>query len=159
MEGVNKSLITRFYKKFKKTQPNDCWDWLASTDSKGRGKIVSYIDGVTYYHIAPRLSFYLHNKIDPKDKYVCHSCDNPTCVNPSHLWLGTHSDNMKDFYKKGGVKSEKFRTRSLIRENGRILTKNSVFPLLAQGMNQKQVAQKLGVSGAAVSKFLKKYKN
>lgn len=78
-------------------EPNSgCWLWIGYTMKNGYGQI-------TYCQkswLAHRLSFYGFNNIDPKELYVCHKCDNPSCVNPDHLFLGTHKDNMKDMVSK-----------------------------------------------------------
>lgn len=152
MDGINKSTKRRFFSKFKEGKESECWLWLASTDSKGRGKLVSSVHGKIFYHTAPRLSYYFYKGIDPKKKYVCHTCDNPTCVNPNHLWLGTHSENVRDFYDKGGVKSERHRIGSLIEKKIKI---DDVLNYLRQGLTQTKIAKKLMVSDAAISKILK----
>lgn len=79
---------------------DDCWLWIGP-----RCKGPSLIYG--HFHIrdrslkAHRVAYILENGKIPKGLYVLHSCDNPLCVNPSHLFLGTHSDNIKDCVMKG----------------------------------------------------------
>jgi len=76
-----------------------CWEW--------RGYIlggygISWHNGKT--HKAHRASYEKYKGDIPDGLLVCHSCDNPRCINPDHLWLGTQSDNMKDAVSKGRVK-------------------------------------------------------
>lgn len=79
-----------FLKNVEKT--DSCWIWKGGKDSKGYG-LFSYRSRVMAAH---RYS-YSRNKERLRAGYlVCHSCDNPSCVNPDHLYLGTHKDNMKD---------------------------------------------------------------
>jgi len=53
-------------------------------------------------HTAPRVSWFVrHGRWPPAGLLVCHTCDNPNCVNPDHLFLGTQSDNMRDMHAKG----------------------------------------------------------
>lgn len=76
---------------------NGCWEWQDGTDEKGYGKI-SYKN---YPELAHRmvLSLVLGKVLSPKE-LACHTCDNPKCCNPSHLFLGTHKDNTQDMLKK-----------------------------------------------------------
>lgn len=95
-----KSAIKRFYAKIKKTR--FCWIWLGRKNLKGYG-MFDFNNGV----LAHRFSYYLHIGEIPKGLCVCHSCDNPSCVNPRHLWIGTHSDNRENARVKNRLPSLK----------------------------------------------------
>lgn len=81
----------RFKKKYK-ISPNGCWEWFAAKDQCGYG---TFWNGIHNLH-AHRYSYILHVAPIPKGKYVCHTCDNPSCVNPKHLFIGNQYDNMRD---------------------------------------------------------------
>jgi hypothetical protein len=93
------SLKKRFWEKVNKT--DKCWLWTGAVNIGGYGRI--HVDGQIV--LAHRISYELHNgKIPQDDSYhgicVLHTCDTPSCVNPNHLQLGTHRDNMQDMSKK-----------------------------------------------------------
>lgn len=79
-------------------EPNSgCWLWVGSTNIHGYGKILVRKKQLG----AHRYSWMLHNGDIPKGLCVLHRCDNPTCVNPDHLFLGTRKENMMDMVNKG----------------------------------------------------------
>ncbi len=87
-------LDVRFWAKVDKS--GDCWLWTASTDTRGYGKIGD--NGRTL--VATRVSWFLEHGEWPT-LFVCHHCDNPRCVRPSHLFEGTARDNAQDCKRKG----------------------------------------------------------
>jgi hypothetical protein len=80
-----------------------CWEWLGQRDDKGYGFFrKSFGSRNSSRRVsAHRWSYQIHKGPITGGLYVCHSCDNPPCVNPEHLWLGTHLDNMRDMASKG----------------------------------------------------------
>jgi hypothetical protein len=91
---IRPSVTDRFWKKVQKT--DSCWVWIGGL-SHSYGWM-----GINSRHVlAHRISWELHNGPIPDGLYVCHHCDNPPCVRPDHLFLGTHDDNMNDKISKG----------------------------------------------------------
>jgi len=88
-----------FWLKVHKAGPNDCWEWQCSRHKQGYGHLVT--GGV--YWLAHRLAWLFTHGILFDDEKVLHTCDNPPCVNPQHLWTGTQKDNMQDCAAKGRI--------------------------------------------------------
>jgi hypothetical protein len=93
------TLAERFWAKVDTS--GDCWVWTGSVDRVGYGKIsLSAREGWIRAH---RASWELHHGPIPPGLFVCHRCDNPPCIRPDHLFLGTHAENMRDASRKGRV--------------------------------------------------------
>lgn len=97
---MNKDTLARFWSKVQKT--DSCWIWTASKRHKGYGAFVWATEiGKVIQGRAHRFSYELHKGAIPEGMFCLHHCDNPACVNPDHLWLGTAADNNHDMVQKG----------------------------------------------------------
>lgn len=109
--GVYPESLRKYYDKHRKPLPmrfwdkvdrsGDCWTWTATKNSHGYGQIG--IEG--RLHIASRVAWEMENRRRlVRGQQVLHRCDNPACVRPAHLFIGTAVDNMQDCVRKGRFK-------------------------------------------------------
>ena len=93
-------LQDRFWSKVKLAGTDECWEWQGGKNDKGYGCF--WVPELQAQKPAQVVQwFFVHGFWPAPDMEVCHSCDNPPCVNDAHLWLGTHTDNMQDCLRKG----------------------------------------------------------
>lgn len=92
-------LFERFWSKVNKKGPDECWLWTGSAQ-RGYGQISDDYPSRKMFR-AHRLAYKLYHGELPESQKVLHTCDNPPCVNPAHLFLGTAVDNVRDMVKKG----------------------------------------------------------
>lgn len=103
IEGIERETVpaeNRFWEKVDKTGSDDCWEWKGAKDTNGYGNF--YLEEGCWTG-AHRYSLCLSENKQPmkEELYVCHHCDNPSCVNPDHLFWGRQKDNIEDMYVKG----------------------------------------------------------
>lgn len=146
MTKGKQNTIQDFWNKVDIKTPNECWIWQGHTERYGH---ISYQGKKWGAH---RLSWTLSNSKDiPNDMYVCHHCDNPRCVNPNHLFLGTTQDNTRDKTIKGRqTKGEEFWSSKLTEQD--ILDIRNM-PYGNRGDN-KRIQLKYNISGVQVRNII-----
>lgn len=139
--------LQRFWDKVDIAGPDDCWEWTGAR-CQGYGK---FGIGQTLYK-SSRLSYAIENG-DPGNFNICHSCDNPPCVNPAHLWVGTQQDNMNDCIVKNRLANPE-ETRHIGEENGRTsLTEDDIITIRASDKSRKILAEHFDVDPATISEI------
>ena len=150
-----KSLIERFWEKVDKRGPDECWSWVAGIDSRGYGQIhIGGLGTVNKKQLAHRLSYEIHNGIIERfsgNQRVCilHKCDNPVCVNPNHLFTGTHQDNSDDKISKGRIDERlgsKNANAKLNDYSVRVIKRLLGFKTLSQST----IGEAFGITGGAI---------
>lgn len=141
-----RSVAERFWEKVRRGAPDECWVWTGGKTRAGYGMFNrGGDDGIEYAH---RFVLVL-DKVDVSGKFVCHRCDNPACVNPDHLFLGTQSDNMADCARKG-------RSASGTRNGQSKLSNTDVAAVLSEissGTLHRELASRYGVSMTLISQI------
>lgn len=170
---LSQPLEVRFWSKVNKTNPNGCWIWLGTKDRKGYGKIHAHgKNGV----LAHRVAWELTNGLIPNRLHILHHCDNPSCVNPAHLFLGTNADNVADKLKKGRQAqgetiaatrrgdnnvSRRYPERLVRGEASSLskLTTEQVIQIISRyrtgGISQKALAKEYGITQSQVNRIVK----
>lgn len=126
-------------------ESTNCWIWIGSKNRKGYGQL-SYMNKT---RIAHRLSYEIFNGSIPKEMLVCHYCDNPSCINPDHLFIGTNLDNSNDkFFKK----REKF-SFGIFNGNSKLTFKDvsAIKKMLINGVKGREIAKIFNVTNANIS--------
>ena len=139
-----------FWARVRKT--DDCWIWQGGIDSDGD---YGYFDLNKKRTRAHRFAYQLTHGSIPEEREVCHTCDNPRCVRPDHLFLGTTQDNRDDCAAKGRLA---FKVGSRIVYSGKKISDKQVVEILmrarAGGITQQELAEEYGVSRPFVSEII-----
>jgi len=144
-EEYIKESIERFYKSIK-INDSGCWVWIGCTNEKyGLLRFKNKNIG------AHRFSFEYIKKQKIGSLNVCHTCDYPLCVNPEHLFLGTHKDNMKDAKaKKRHAYGEKHYQQKL-----KLKDVEEIRKLVKSGLSQSQIAELFGIEQTGISAIMR----
>ena len=136
---ITKTLIDRFTAKYEVDAKTGCWNWKGSIAGKGYGAIRAPKTRLAIY--AHRLSYMYYKGEIPDGMQVCHKCDNPGCVNPDHLFIGSSSDNHLDMKSKDRhLYGERNKQHKLTEAEA-----ESVFDMSDSGMSTYQIAAKLEI--------------
>lgn len=129
--------------------PDECWPWKGPGDKDGYGRM-KIGDGTVRAH---RVAWALGHGFDPGDALVLHRCDNPPCCNPAHLFLGTHTDNVRDMHSKDRWVDRKGSRHPLAK-----LTEESVAEIRhrrAAGETGRALAREFGVAESRISTLVR----
>ena len=133
-------VMRRFLKYVEIGKLDECWEWKGATLEFGHGQFF-WLSQEIYTAHAAAYELFVGSR---KGKCVLHSCDNPPCVNPGHLWLGTHQENMDDMVRKN-------------RSSGKLTLKKAIKirQLFSTGdYSLKRLARKYGVSVSTINETL-----
>lgn len=134
--------VKRFWAKVEKGP--GCWDWTGGEASCGYGRFEGWPSSRRTHRIAYEIAF---GPI-PDGLCVCHHCDNPRCVRPDHLFLGTQADNVADMMKKGRHRAPTWKANSATRlDPQRVM---EIRGRITAGQGLRSIARQLGVAYATV---------
>lgn len=135
---------------------NGCWEWQKSKVC-GYGRTRDYETKKDI--LAHRLSYNIFKGSIPENKSICHSCDNPSCCNPEHLWIGSHRENMLDSNQKGRTYKVSYDSKGLKNGNAKISEEEvrNIRKLSSEGMRDCDIARKYKMSQTNVRRIKRGY--
>ncbi len=139
----------RFEKYFSKSE--GCWEWTGGTTRGGYGVLMGP-DG--RMGRANRLAYELYKEAIPDGLLVLHVCDNPACVNPDHLFLGTHKENTRDMLEKGRGGHHKLKFKGTSNPNSKLSSRDiwEIQYLSTVGIKQKDLANMYNVHRTTIKR-------
>lgn len=140
---MTKTNEERFFTKVTKLGPNDCWPWIGAKHPTGYGKVWLRLPDLVCKP-AHHAALILQGVAIPKGSVVMHSCDNPCCVNPTHLSVGTQQDNITDKLTKG-------RQPKGDRHHNTAISELDVIYIRQSTKTGRALALELGVTPSAIS--------
>jgi hypothetical protein len=146
---MNERERERFWGKVLRGAKDDCWEWQGAKARSNWRYGHFRLRGQT--KSAHRLSFAMHHGEIPDGMFVCHRCDNPPCVNPTHLFAGTHTDNVRDMHSKGRAAvpcAEGSKNGHTTMDEDTVRSIRARYRL---GESQSAIARDLGISHTTVS--------
>lgn len=149
--GKKQNQENDFWKQVDIRSENECWVWkgyVPKSQKYGRARFR------TKQWIAHRLSYFLANGEIPNGMSVCHSCDNPVCCNPKHLWLGTNLENSRDRALKGRNRNQFGEKNNMAKLNKTQVAQIRNFFKTGQYM-QKELAKMFGVGNMQISRIIR----
>ena len=161
--NITQKDIDRFWLHVDKS--GECWIWIGSIMNNGYGEIGISHNKKHRNVSTHRFSWIISHGAIPDKKYICHTCDNKSCVNPDHLYVGTHSDNIRDAVIRNRIASgkrqgaythpEKVRrgeTHSLVK-----LTESQVIEIRnSRNIKQRKLAIEYGVHFSTICDILRR---
>jgi hypothetical protein len=148
----------RFWGKVDVGQPDECWEWQAGCYTDKRvphlpkyGCVYRKIDGVSKYLKAHRVAYESANGAIPEGMQVLHTCDNPPCCNPDHLYLGTPQSNTYDKVSKNRHVYFQGEAHGMAKLNDDDIS--DIRLLLGMGCTQMNIAREFGVHQGTVSRI------
>lgn len=146
-----KTLTGRFSDKYIINQTSQCWEWTGVRRKRPNGEL-SYgrLVHCGKEYLAHRVAWIIFKGEIPLNLEVCHRCDNPACVNPEHLFVGTHKENMHDcMNKKRHHHGLTHRSRKLDAQKIK-----EIFKLKEQKISNLEIAKRMGVKAPSIRKVL-----
>ena len=144
-----RGFIARFWELVDKKSEYQCWEWQGQIGRNGYG----FFSICNWPYLAHRISFLIHNGYLIDNLFVLHKCDNPKCVNPKHLILGTAKQNAKDAVSKNRMAVGELNGMSSLR-NEDVLTIRTEFAAGTKTM--KQLANELGVHVPCIQRIIRR---
>lgn len=147
IRAMNADIEEHLDKRIEVDEKTGCWNWIRGKNTLGYG--ITKVRGQRY--LAHRLAYISSFGPIPEGMLVCHKCDNPSCCNPEHLFLGNNAANMADMKKKGRGRSVKGEDNH--RAKMTVEGVERIFELRAKGMTIKKIAEILNVSRSLVGQI------
>ena len=152
-EDTPEYLLERFLPRIDRRDPDECWEWTSTLNATGYGVLMARIDGRMRHFSAHRSAYALEHGLIPDGIFVCHTCDNRKCCNPSHLFLGTPMDNSRDMVSKRRCQfGEGHHGARLSTEKAREI--RSLYQRGSRDFCHRALASRYGVSQEAVRKVI-----
>lgn len=146
-QDVIDDMASCFWGRVRRAGPADCWEWDGELDSRGYGRIER--SGRRW--LAHRIALALDGRTPSVDRFACHTCDNPRCVNPAHLFIGTNRDNALDCIRKGRAR------RAVGERNGMTtLSDDQVRRIRASRLPVKHLAERHRVTISTIYRLRKR---